>query len=324
MKELMTKNLSAKLKSHETTNEHITNMNAWVDLEMRLSKNKTIDKSVQEKINKEKDHWKKVLLRIIAVVKNLGKNNLAFRGNNEKIYQENNGKFLSLIEMIAEFDPIMQEHIRRIKDGEIHNHYLGHNILNELIHLLAIEIKNNIIKKIKDAKYFSIMLDCTPDASHQEQMSLILRCVDISTNTIKIDEHFIEFIKVDDTTGKGLFNVIKNLELNISDIRGQGYDNGSNMKRKERGVQKRLLDINSKAFYTPCGCHSLKFVISDMANSCPKAITFFGIVQRIYSFFSSSTKRWKILQDIVSGLTLKPLSQTRWESRIESIKAKKI
>jgi sensor c-di-GMP phosphodiesterase-like protein len=53
---------------------------------------------------------------------------------------------------------------------------------------------------------------------------LSLRCVDISKNTIKIDEHFIEFIKVDDTTGIGLFNeiinVIKNLELNINDIRG--------------------------------------------------------------------------------------------------------
>jgi hypothetical protein len=74
---------------------------------MRLLKNKTIDKNVQEQINKEKDHWKKVLLRIIVVVKNLGKNNLAFRGQNEKIYQENNENFLSLIEMIAEFDRVM-------------------------------------------------------------------------------------------------------------------------------------------------------------------------------------------------------------------------
>jgi hypothetical protein len=46
---------------------------------MRFSKNKTIDKNVQEQINKEKDHWKIVLLRIIVVVNNLGKNNLAFQ-----------------------------------------------------------------------------------------------------------------------------------------------------------------------------------------------------------------------------------------------------
>ena len=108
------KNLSTKIKSHETSNEHITNMNAWVDLQVRLLKNKTIDKDIQEKINKEREHWKKVLIRIIAVVKNLAKNNLAFRGKNEKIYQENNRNFLSLIEMIAEFYPTMQEYVRRI------------------------------------------------------------------------------------------------------------------------------------------------------------------------------------------------------------------
>jgi len=32
------RNLSAKLKSHEISDEHIINMNAWIDLEMRLSK----------------------------------------------------------------------------------------------------------------------------------------------------------------------------------------------------------------------------------------------------------------------------------------------
>ncbi|KAM3684352.1 hypothetical protein ACJW31_11G037600 [Castanea mollissima] len=319
------KNISSKIREHETTREHITNMNTWLDLEMRLSKNKTIDKNIQEQINKEKDHWKKVLLRIIVVVKNLGKNNLAFRGKNEKIYEENNGNFLSLTEMIAKVDPVMQEHIRRIQNGGIRKKYLGHKIQNELIQLLANEITCKIIKKIKEANYFSIILDCTPDASHQEQISLILRCIDISTSPIKIVERFVEFVKVDDTTGKGLFdeiiNVINILELDINNICGQGYDNGSNMKGKHQGVQKRLLDINSRAFYTPCGCHSLNLVLCDMANSCPKAISFFGVIQRIYTLFSSSTKRCKILQDNVSSLTLKSLSQTRWESRIESVKA---
>jgi hypothetical protein len=53
-------------------------MNFWSDLQIRLLKNKTIDKSVQELINKEKDRWKNVLQRIIAIIKTLGKNNLPF------------------------------------------------------------------------------------------------------------------------------------------------------------------------------------------------------------------------------------------------------
>ena len=51
---------------------------------------------------------------------------------------------------------------------------------------------------------------------------------------------------------KGLFNeiisVIKSLELDINDVRGQGYDDGSNMKGKKKGVQKRIIDINPRAF----------------------------------------------------------------------------
>ena len=57
-----------------------------------------------------------------------------------------------------------------------------------------------------------------------------------------------------------------------------------------------------------------------MANCCPKATSFFGVLQRIYTLFSSSTKRWKILLDHIPSLTLKSMSQTCWESRIESVK----
>ncbi len=47
--------------------------------------------------------------------------------------------------MIAEFDLVVQEHIHRIQQSEIHNHYLGHKIQNELIQMIANEIKSKII-----------------------------------------------------------------------------------------------------------------------------------------------------------------------------------
>ena len=79
-------------------------------------------------------------------------------------------------------------------------------------------------------------------------------------------------MKVDDTSGLGLFNKLKNvlasLELDIDDVRGQGYDNGSNMKGPRQGVQKRLLEINRRALYMPCACHSLNLTLCDMGKSC--------------------------------------------------------
>ncbi|CAM8923336.1 unnamed protein product [Rhodiola kirilowii] len=158
-------------------------------------------------------------------------------------------------------------------------------------------------------------------------MTLIIRCVDVSTVPIKVQEYFLQFLVVNDTTGQGLFeelkNVLHHLGLYIDDVRGQGYDNGSNMKGKHKGVQRKLLDINPRAFYTPCAAHSLNLTLSDVANSCQKAEEFFGVVQRIYTLFADSTKRWDILKDNVSekGYTLKSLSTTRWESRVDSVKA---
>ncbi|KAK9757274.1 hypothetical protein RND81_01G153200 [Saponaria officinalis] len=202
------------------------------------------------------------MLRIISIVKYLGKHNLAFRGTKERLYEEMGS---------CPSKPCYAD------NKYTHFHYLGHFIQNELISLLGRNIKTEIIQKIKEAKYFSVILDCTPDISHKEQIC------------------FWDFLNVNDTSGLGLFDTLQDeLKcLDLDDIRGQGYDNVSNMKGKHQGV--------------------LNLTLCDIANSCVQGKDFFEIIQR----------RWKILQDNVSGLTPKPFSSTRWESRIDSVKAKR-
>lgn len=228
------------------------------------------------------------------------------------------------------FDPLMQERLRKVTDNELHNHYIGKNIQNELIQLLANSIKKKIIESAHSAKYFSIILDCTPDIGHIEQLTMIIRFVDVNTLLerdkveINIKEHFLGFVPLKSTTGEFMTEIIlKDLEdmsLDVQQLRGQGYDNGSNMKGKENGVQKRILNINSRAFFVPCNAHSLNLVINDAAKCCIEVVKFFDVVQCIYTFFSSSTRRWDVLVRYVKTLTVKPLSNTRWESHIDALK----
>lgn len=67
------------------------------------------------------------------------------------------------LQVFALFDPVMNEHLRAIKNQEVMIHFLRKNILNELMKTVAKFIKNKILSFVKSSKYYSIILDCMPD-----------------------------------------------------------------------------------------------------------------------------------------------------------------
>nr|XP_047124141.1 zinc finger MYM-type protein 1-like [Hydra vulgaris] len=278
------------------------------ELDIRLSTEKTIAHINQQKINEKEQYWQRILERLIALVRVLAMQNLAFRGKNEKLYNNANDNFLKFVEYLALFDPLMNEHVRKIKNQKNKTaHYLGKGIQNKLIQILANAIKDNILTRVKFAKYYFIILDCTSDNSHTEQMTIIIR-----------------FIPVEKPTGgflaKTLIEQLENFNLPIENLRGQGYDNGSNMKGKENGVQRKILGINPRAFFIPCSAHSLNLVLNDACKCSLDAISFFGVVQQIYSYFSGSPSRRQVFRSYFPDFTVKSLNDTRWESRNNALK----
>jgi hypothetical protein len=64
----------------------------------------------------------------------------------------------------------------------------------------------------------------------------------------KVVEHFIFFQEVKDSSGEGLTEVIlqtlASLNVNIADCRGQGYENGANMRGKNcSGATRKIFGI---------------------------------------------------------------------------------
>lgn len=316
--------LHIRIKQHEQNLVHIENFKTWKLFSLSLSSNKTIDSSLQIQMSKEIRHWNNVLHRLLILVQFLGSQNLAFRGSSNVLHTQNNGNFLKLVEAISKFDLVLADHLKRITDASTHTTYLSPNIQNELIDITAKSVQNKILKMVDASKYYSIIVDSTPDASRVEQITLIIRFLHRENSTFEIREHFLGFLEGNDKTGLGISETVlkklNQLGLSINNCRGQGYDNGSNMKGKHSGMQNRIRLLEPRAFYVPCASHTLNLVVNDSAHCSLIAVNFFDTIQCLFVFFSSSTNRWDIFKSHVKELTVKPLSDTRWESRINALK----
>ena len=231
---------------------------------------------------------------------------------------EHNGNFMMCLELIAEYDPFLSAHISRYGNpGSGRTSYLSPVICDDLIKIMGEKVVSKIVEEVQLCKYYSVIVDSSPDITHNDQLTFIVRYV----NEIgEAHERFLTFFKNPGHTGENLadavLEILKSINLEISDCRGQTYDNCSNMSGIYSGLQARIKAINPLAFYIPCAAHSANLSGSQPAECCRESVTFFDFLQSIFNFFSSSTQRWNLLLSFFGpkSSTLKSLSQTHWSA----------
>lgn len=285
-----------------------------------------VDTEIAKQYNEEVEYWRNVLRRVSETIKFLASRGLALYGRNETIGSPQNGNFLGCIELISKFDPFMAGHIARYGNkGTGIPSYLSSTIVDELIILQADCVRKAIITEVTNAKYYSISVDSTPDISHVDQLTFIIRYVLPSGYPV---ERFITFLPNSGHSGEDIENVVmvtilETLKLDINNCRGQSYDNASNMSGRYKGLQSRIKQRNPVAFYVPCAAHSLQLAGSAATESSDDSVKFFSLEQQLYTFFARSVSRWQILVNKFDkdSLTLKSLSKTRWSARSDASKA---
>lgn len=315
-----------KLSEHENSIDHRNSFTKWL---LRSNSNHLINKEMLEQlISSEVKYWNDVVIRVISVIKFLTSRGLSLRGDNEVFGVTNNGNFLGILELISEFDPFLKSHIERYSNkGKGHHSYLSKTICNEIIILLQNNVINFILAQIKEAKYFSVIMDSTPDQSKVDQMAIVIRYCTLTS----VHERLVQLSPIKSHTGESIFVLLEEFfekaGLNIVNCRGQSYDNASNMSGKYKGLQAHVKNKCNLAVYIPCTAHSPNLVGVHSVDCCIEAVSFFGFIQCLFNFFSGSTHRWDILTNTldknVKGclLVLKSLSQTRWSCHSDSCQA---
>lgn len=123
--------------------------------------------------------------KILDVLTNLGKRDVALPGNWNEEDHEGDGNFQHFVNWKSKFDDTLKLHLDAAPRNAT---YMSPTIQNELTACCGADILETIVQKINRAKYFYVLADETLDVSGTEQLSICIRHV---SEKFEIQEDFL-------------------------------------------------------------------------------------------------------------------------------------
>ena len=165
------KHAPCNLARHESSNKHLSYLSTYIS---RRAKKVSICKDLEEQKESDRKYWYKVLARVLSVIKFLSSRTLAFRRSSELVGFPQNGNFLGILELFAEYDIFLAEYIqKRVNKGKRRVSYFSSTVCEKCIDVIATKVSDIIIFEIKQAKYYSVLVDSTPNITNVDQLTII-------------------------------------------------------------------------------------------------------------------------------------------------------
>ena len=105
------------------------------------------------------------------------------------------------MKLIDCYDPVIGKHLAKVKESQtaqerLQVHYLSADSQNEFINCCAQKLLDAALHEVESAKYYSIIVDATPDSGHIEQTVFILRYIHLNADldTFELHERFLAFV----------------------------------------------------------------------------------------------------------------------------------
>nr|XP_023397494.1 uncharacterized protein LOC104847184 [Loxodonta africana] len=279
-----------------TSEEHLCCLEKWKTLAGGLMLHETTDAETIALMEMEKTKWRDILHGLLDIPSFLAKQNLAFHGHKEGESSVNKGNFLEVAEMFSKYDPVLKEHLLKLKRStcklKVPGFYLAPKAQNEFISTLANHVEEKLLTDIKFAKYSGIMFYSTPDISHTDQMSEVIRYIKINNQNVEVKEVFLGVFSLKVKKAVDLSSdILKKLEsdgLDIITCCTQGYDGAATMAGIHGDVQA-INGKNKKGIYNGCVDHSLNLYGQHAFAENALCVTFFGTPETMFSFLPAST-----------------------------------
>ena len=185
------------------------------------------------------------------------------------------GNFLGTLALLSKFDCFITAHIQKHRQqGRGSVSYLSSTICCELIDIMGGKLLRFISDEVKEVKYFSLIVDSTPDISHVDCLVCILQYV-MEGGPL---ERFLQFLEINRHSAeqmlKPVMSFFKNVGLDIKNHRGQSYNTASNMIGKYGGSLVLIREKNVLVNWVPCFTHSLNLVGHCAVDCVPSATVF--------------------------------------------------